>query len=239
MKLSEITQAIKLWDDSRKDIDLMQSIFDQGNAFKFNYVKNAATNPPDIFVNAYLGVIDNNGSKELKLFLINSNKDTKEQHESPEGLLPCITVIAPLSAHDVLPMGKNDVVDPEQARQRIQKWSTGRDGWIRHQIEDPKKNIHQIFEIPTRYLKEKDENGEKREYQAYFALNKKISIPNNDISEYKGDMIILDLNAKKIILPVEGDYDNYYNTVRLVPPLHREGKDTNKFYLLKLSTNIF
>ncbi len=225
MELSEITQAIKLWDKSRDNVDLIKALFNQGNAFKFNYIKNTPTNAPDTFLNAYLGVLNIGDSKTLKLFLINSDRDNKEQHISPEGILPYISVIDIFSAPDTLPIYKKDEVDPIEARQRIQRWLDNSNEWVRHQI-DSSNDIHQIFAMPTRYLKEK-------EYQAYFALNRKIPGPHNDISEYKGDMIVWDLKDKVISLPFETTANDYYNTVRLVPPFGQQDKDS--FYLLKLA----
>ncbi len=220
LDLDAIAKAIKKWDNTRRNTEVMQSLFSVGNSFTFHYSSTNTT--PETFLHSYLGVITNSKGKDvLILFVIESNRDTKKQHDSPEGLLPFISVI------DINEAPPKSNVPEEEAKERIQKWETSKNEWIAHRVQTD-SIIPQIYAIPTRYL------TTNPEYHAYFALNKKQDQEIvSDISNYKGDMIIWDTKNTEITYPREVAANAYFNTVRLCPPFGV--KDKANFYLLKLS----
>ena len=220
MELDKIIGAIKKWDNTRRNTESMQALFSKGNSFTFNY--SALNSNAETFLHSYLGVITNSKGKDvLKLFIIESNRDTKEQHDSPEGLLPHISVV------DVNEAPPKSNVPEDEAKERIQKWETSKNEWIAHRVQTD-SIIPQIYAIPTRYL------TTNPIYHAFFALNKKQKEEvSNDISNFKGDMIVWDTKNTEITYPREVTAHAYFNTVRIVPPLFPD----QEFYLLEHSTN--
>lgn len=225
LDLDAIAKAIKKWDNTRKDVAAMQALFSIGNSFTFNYppINNINT---ETFLHSYLGVITNSKKEDvLKLFIIESDRDTKKQHESPEGLLPYINVI------DINVAPPKSSVPEDEAKERILKWETSKNEWIAHQVQMD-NIIPQIYAIPTRYL------TTNPTYHAFFALNKKQKTESStDISNYKGDMIIWDTKDGSVTYPREVvNVSAYFNTVRLIPPFGDAQKNSEAdFFLLELA----
>ena len=219
MELEEIIKAIKQWDASRDDAPKMDALFKEGNCFRFKVPDDIALDDEE-FIHAYVSVIKNGTSDLATMLLIESNKDNKEQDRIHEHVKKIAI------AYELIP--KEDIVDPKKAKIRIKNWED-RGDWFQKRL-DAKKEIHQVFVIPKRYLKP------NVEYQAFFALNNEVGTPSDETALI-GDMIVWDKTNSTITYPNTDDTaDTFYNTIRLAPPFRRE-KDENNFYLLKLAMN--
>ncbi|WP_299207990.1 hypothetical protein [uncultured Dokdonia sp.] len=215
MELKEITEAIKQWDTSRKDVSLTKKLFSLGNCFTFEL--SDAVLLEEEFIHAYLSVVKEGTSDVLNMLLIASSKDHKEQADIHKHVakIPVISEAIP-----------KDIVDPEEAKMRIRNWENHCEDWLESR-SNQNKELHQVFVIPKKYLKN------NRTYIAFFALKDGVVTPNT-INSLVGDMIVWDKVSSTIIYPNSDDTsDTFYNTVRLVPPFGQKNKEN--FFLLKLA----
>lgn len=217
MKIDQIKKAIKNWDISRKDVSVMKKLFSSGNCFTFE-LSGAEIMEEDGFIHAYLSVAKENEAEALQMLLIDSSHDRKDQPDIHER----VTRFSVISGA----VPQTDEVDPKDAKLRIGNWKQHFEDWLKFR-SDQKKELHQVFAIPKKYLKN------NRTYTAFFALkDKKGSFEN--VNSLLGDMIVWDKATNTVIYPNNEDTsDTFYNTVRLVPPFGQKNKED--FFLLKLA----
>lgn len=212
MTLQMILDSIGAWSSLRDNQDATQinALFSVGNYFKYTREtpKNVETEVGKIYyMHAYMGVFEN----KLKIFMIDAANDTQAQYESPEGILPYITVC---SLHEETGNVGGEITKQE-AMLRIGAWNADHETWIENKVETP-ENIFQAFAIPESDL------HEGQQLKIYFALK---ANPSPEIAS--ADLVVVEktgTSAKQVL---------YYDMVRPVPPFGSFAQ--SNFYLLEIS----
>ena len=211
MTLQMILDSIGAWSSLRDNQDATQinELFSVGNYFKYTRETpiSVADQTKTSFMHAYMGVTDD----KLKIFMIDASKDTKAQYDSPEGILPYITVC---SLHEETGNVGGEITRQE-ALLRIGAWNADHEEWIENQVETP-DNIFQAFAIPESDL------HEGQQLKIYFALK---ASPTPQIAS--ADLVVVEktgTSAKQVL---------YYDMVRPVPPFGSIAQ--SNFYLLEIS----
>jgi|GEM_PF-6674719 len=208
MDLNQILASIDKWNELRqsKDAGAINSYFENGNSFLFetdNFVSGE-----NIFMHVYPGITT---AGELKFFLISSEKDTEDQSQTVEGILPYITVC------DLEKDGLGAEIAPKDALDRIHNWNVHHTTWINQQVNTV-DNIFEAFAIPSADI------ANNHDLRIYMALK-------HSGSGYKADLIIFDEFADQKLFDSQ-----YFDMVYPVPPFGPVGPyQKSKFYLLDIS----
>lgn len=213
MNLNEICGSISEWNSLRESSQAQKiiALFEQGNNFSYKN-ENQGIVPSDSYLHAYPGV---GSDGKLKIFLIEASRDTLEQHESKEGLLPFIT-----QCHLNHSANLGDEIPDQEALARIQDWKENYPEWIAQQVTQP-DNIFQAFAIPL------SDVAEGHSLKIYFALKSE-----NSGSQATADLIVYDASPEG----KTGNLAKYFDMVRPVPPFHVDTPlDEENFFLLEIS----
>lgn len=214
MTLNMILDSIGAWNTLRTQQNATQinALFSVGNYF--NYTKETLLDDEigikkASFMHVYMGVKEG----KLKMFLIDSRRDTQSQYESAEGILPYITIC---SLHE----GTGNLggeISRKDALLRIDAWEDGHEEWVENQVQTV-DNIFQAFAIPG------DDLTINTPLKIYFGLK-----PNPNLGDPLADLIIVEpagSESKQVV---------YYDMVRPVPPFGASGSfAVSSFYLLEL-----
>ncbi len=212
MKLETIKAAISEWYDLNDFVDETQTLLNQGVIFKIDpKVKDVilgTTENLDVYIHAYPAIVEG----KLKFILINSEMDKLEKFEDEKNPITRYIYIADVMGMDsqlaaeflkLKSLGAaEDKISPEEAKERILRWSLIKDEWIVNQINNT-EGVFEVFVIPDIDLK-KDSD-----IYAFLALTDKNT----------ADLIIMDKNKQtnelKVINP---DDEGLYDVVVPCPP---------------------
>ena len=224
MKLDEITRAIARWQHAKRNPNKLRKLLGTGKFFPV-YPTEQSDDPKRRFLHAYPGI----HKGRLLFFVINALRDTEEQHHTGDGLLSCIS-ICEIEDFDLIE--DIDPIPPGEAIKRILSWHDHHEKWIRKEvttIDGP----FECYVIPQKGL------GVNRDYQAFFALQSGI------VSEdFRADLVLFDPQARTFP-QVDHKENNFFDTVRLVPPfppgeLTVENPELKKanFFLMNLAERL-
>lgn len=213
MNLNEICKSITEWNSLResKQAQKITALFAEGNNFSFKN-ENQPKIASDSYMHVYPGVASDG---KLKIFLIDAARDTQEQYQSKEGILPFITQ-CDLNHSENL----GDVIPEEEALARILNWKENYPEWIAAQVTQP-DNVFQAFAVPLSDL------AEGHSLNIFFAL--KNENPGLDAT---ADLIVYDESPEGQL----SNFSKYFDMVRPVPPFHMDTPlDKENFFLLEIS----
>lgn len=216
MTLETILNSIRLWNEVRKEDSskALEILFDQGNGFSFAVTGlEASLRESDETVHAYAGVHEG----LLKYFIIDSKFDTKEQNDSPEGILPYISV-CDVKYYPFPDNTAGDTITYRQASDLVSNWEEYKTEWLKQRVRIP-DGIYQAFDIPY------DDVVFQVGDTAFFGLK------NDRVDEklYTADLVIVSQG------PDGESLFNYSDLVRPVPPFKFGDLSRQKFFLLELA----
>jgi hypothetical protein len=212
MELKLILEGIRNWNSikSTSDFSTIERLFGKSTGYEI-YI-NSGRMIQDLTVNfhSYLACLD----QKLFYCLIESSKDTEEQYNSKEGILPFITICELFEK----PFPESDslvIITPKEAEQLVNNWEKHKDIWIKENvsIED---GFYNALVIPKSDLKT-DTN-----YSCFFALKQ-----NDSPIDFTADLVLTDYQNQLVT--------NYYDLVRPVPPFKIGELDKSRFFLLNLA----
>lgn len=213
MNLNEICESILEWNSLRENREAQKitALFEEGNNFSFtneNQLKIAS----DSYLHVYPGVASDG---KLKIFLIEAARDTQEQYQSKEGILPFITQC---NLNHAANLGEQ--IPDQEALARIQNWKENYPEWIAAQVTQP-DNVFQAFAVPLSDL------APGHSLNIFFALKN-----GNPVLNATADLIVYDESPEGQL----GNFTKYFDMVRPVPPFHIDTPlDKENFFLLEIS----
>lgn len=191
MNLNEITSAISAWAAAKQNSATLISLFNEGNAFNFNWLQENV--PLNSSMHVYPGIHNN----QLWFFTIPSVNDTREQYESREGILPFITS-SPITMEQPDPR-LSLTITPDEAMHRIHNWTDNYDSWLTAAVTK-EDGIFSAFDVP---IEDVEYYGQIR---VFMALENVV-----ESEDFTADLILQNTEG--------GSYDkSFHDTVRPVPP---------------------
>lgn len=172
--LSEISTAIKKWEEIIKKSKSTLEYMLCGNMFKFERTQDNCLN-----LHVYLGAVEIKNYKKLYIFLINEKDDVKGKTD--DDLFKAITQCE-VKYEDFL--GNSDEIPEKEARERISHWDKNYIEWVEKQV-NTKDGIFKAFNLPSESI------VKNKTYNTFFSLKK------NEDSTYSADLVTADSSKKR------------------------------------------
>lgn len=209
---NEVKNNISLWNAIRRSSLLLKPLFEGNLHFEFH--TSTTINLPKTKLHFYPAI----SSNDLVLYIIKEDDDQRSVYESdPSGFTNKIITAKLKQPHDnSTPAVHSNIVDipskisAGEAIARIGNWITYHNRWIDENA--PNTGIFQAFHLDA------SDEGLHDKLLGYFGL--------------KGTADPFDFSADLVLLNTENDF---FNTVRPVPPFGQEGEAA--FFLLEAATN--